>query len=531
LRDRKPACNVQVMTTSRSDEEADAIGRLHALSLALARRDGTAVGLCETHISWVLLGRRIALKVKKPVTLPFLDFGSAERRRAACEAELRLNRRLAPGLYRAVLPFSWHDGQPSLDGRGPALDWVLCMRRFEDGALLSERIARGRIDAPQLEALGVRLAAFQAAAPVAAQHSPWGTPQAVTSTVQGALQALRGIREDARIDGLAAWFDGQGGRLSRCLARRRREGHVREGHGDLHLGNLVMLDGRLVPFDCIEFDARLRWIDEAADIAFLTMDLAAHGRPDLRWRFLDAWLQARGDAQALRVLRYYEAYRAVVRALTKALSPHPCDAPDYLATAVDLAAAGPRPALLLTHGLSGSGKSTLAAALAQRTGALRWRSDIERKRLLGLAPLASTRGITPQAYGRDLTERTYGRLLGLAAATLAAGLPVVVDATFLQRTQRRRFQCLARRLQVPWAILHCHAPAPLLAARIQARSAQGVDASEADLAVLASQQAVAEPLDAHERALAIDVDASGAFDADALIERWVSLGGPASAAA
>lgn len=513
------------MATDDRDEGLRALERVRALRLALERRDGAPVRLCETHISWVLLGRRLALKLKKPVRLPFLDFGSAERRRDACKAELRLNRRLAPGVYRAVLPFAWHEGRPALDGRAPALDWVLCMRRFEDGALLSERVREGRATPAQIEALAVRLAAFQASAPVASAGAPWGTPAAVAATVQGALQALRRARPDPRLDGLAGWFDAQGQRLERCFARRRREGHVREGHGDLHLGNLVMLGGELVPFDCIEFDPGLRWIDEAGDIAFLTMDLAVHGRPDLRWHFLDAWLQARGDAQALRVLRFHEAYRAVVRALAVALSPRRSDSGiDYLESALSIAAAAEtRPTLLLMHGLSGSGKSTLAAALAQRAGAVRWRSDVERKRLLGLAPLASTHGLALQAYGEELTRRTYCRLLGLAAATLAAGYPAIIDASFLQQAQRRSFRRLARRLGVPMAILHCQSPTPLLAARVQVRREQGGDASEADLAVLAHQQSTVDAIDEEERAITIDVDTSSAVDAGAVLDRWRSI--------
>lgn len=513
------------MAMQGSDEQAGALERVHALQQALQRRDGAPVRLCETHISWVLLGRRLALKLKKPVRLPFLDFGSAEQRRSACEAELRLNRRLAPGVYRAVLPYAWRDEQPCFDARGPALDWVLCMRRFEDGALLSERVREGRATPAQLEALAVRLADFQARAPAAAAAAPWGTPRAVMATVQGALQALRRARPDPRLDGLAGWFDAQGRRLERCIARRRREGHVREGHGDLHLGNLVMLGGELVPFDCIEFDAGLRWIDEAADIAFLTMDLAAQGRPDLRWHFLDAWLQARGDAQALRVLRFYEAYRAAVRALAVALSPRRADSGiDYLESALAIAAAGETgPRLLLTHGLSGSGKSTLAAALAQQANAVRWRSDVERKRLLGLAPLASSEGLALQAYGQHLTRRTYGRLLALAAATLAAGYSAIVDASFLRRAQRRRFRRLACQLGVPVAVLHCHAPEALLAARVQARRAQGRDASEADLAVLAQQQATVETIDEEERAITLDIDTSRDVDAGVVLARWQSM--------
>jgi predicted kinase len=311
---------------------------------------------------------------------------------------------------------------------------------------------------------------------------------------------------------------------------RQRAGAVRECHGDLHLANLVLLDGELTAFDCIEFDPALRWIDVMNDVAFLTMDLKAHGRSDLAHRFLDDWLQQSGDHAGLAVLRACEVYRALVRARVGLLRAAAVGArsaagqPDYLACAEQLAAAnaGVGPRLLITHGLSGSGKSTVAAELVALAGAIRIRSDVERKRLFGLAPRQRSAGLGLDIYSPEATRRTFERLAACARTALQAGYPVIVDAAFLRRAERLVFRALAAELRVPFSILHCRASEAQLRARVAARHAVQADASEADLAVLERQLASHEALDGEERALALVVDTESALDAAALMARWLS---------
>jgi aminoglycoside phosphotransferase family enzyme/predicted kinase len=482
------------------------------------------VTLLETHISWVLLCGGLAYKLKKPVRLPFLDFGTAEARRRACEEELRLNRRTAPGLYIEVVPVCGSPDDPHLRGTGPVIDHAVLMHRFADGALFSERLAAGTLSAAQVERLAGNIAQLHLAAPVADAASPYGTPPVIEAATAALLGALQAHVAPDDLAPLRRWLEAQAPALRPAWAERRAAGRVREGHGDLHLGNATVLDDDVVAFDCIEFDPALRWIDVMSDVAFMAMDLLAHGRRDLAFRFLDTWLAHTGDHDGLPVLRYYLVVRALVRALVAHLRPPPArgcpDAtPDYLGVARSLAAPGDA-RLVITHGVAGSGKTWLTQRLLEQLGAVRLRSDVERKRLFGLAPLQRSGGVVPEGiYGEDTTRRTYDTLRDRAALALRGGWPAIVDATFLQRAERARFEQLAAELGVPFAILHCHAPRAMLHDRVAAREQGRRDASEADVHVLRRQLDVAEPLGAHERQRAIDVDTTQPVDAAHLAAR------------
>jgi aminoglycoside phosphotransferase family enzyme/predicted kinase len=509
---------------------------INALREQLRSQCSQPVTLIETHISWVLLAGERAYKVKKPVRLPFVDFSTLDARRRFCELELRLNQRLAPQLYLEVLPVCGTPASPRLGGAGEPIDYAVCMRRFAAGALLSEQWAAGRLQARQIEQLADALAAFHERAPVAEAATPWGTPAQIVQAARDVLGSLQPLVAAGAIDTLRGWLAERKRTLTPVWTERRATGAVRECHGDLHLANAAQVGDEVLAFDCIEFDPAMRWIDVASDLAFLTMDLQAHGRSDLAARALDAWLQRSGDFAALRVLRFYEVYRAMVRALVAALRasqpsapdaaavpPQPADAdPDHLAFALAAAQARPAPRLLITHGLSGCGKSSVALQLLERTGAVRLRSDVERKRLFGLGALERSAARSLDVYTAHATRRTFDRLAELARTALRAGWPVIVDAAFLHRGERRAFRALAAELGVPFAILHCHAPEAVLRERVAARSAAGNDASEADVAVLQRQIDAHEPLDADERAIALEVATDGAVDAAALAARWLA---------
>ncbi len=296
---------------------------------ALGRALGADTERVETHISWLLLAGDDAYKLKKPLTLDFLDFGTLAQRRAACEEELRINRRSAPDIYLGVLPVTGTPDAPRLGGDpAHAIEWAVHMRRFPADALLADRAAEGRLRPEHIDALAHEVARFQAQAEVAGPDSPWGHAADLAQLAQdnfAPLFDLQGL-PDARqqLQQLQQWTTAEGEHLSALMAARRAEGRVREGHGDLHLGNLLWLDGRARLFDAIEFNPRLRWIDVATDIAFLFMDLHAHGRPDLAWRFLNAWLEHSGDYGALPRLPYDAVYRALVRAKVAALRAGQC---------------------------------------------------------------------------------------------------------------------------------------------------------------------------------------------------------------
>jgi predicted kinase len=375
------------------------------------------------------------------------------------------------------------------------------------------------------------------AAPAAGADTPYGTAARIEADTARTLDGLAALVGEAALAGLRERIQAAEARLRATFMQRKAIGRVREGHGDLHLANAVVLGDDVTAFDCIEFDPGLRWIDVYNDVAFLAMDLMAHGRRDLAMRYLDAWLAASGDYEGLPVLRYYLAYRALVRALVAriraAQGGAAPDGPDYLKLAQRLV--DERDArLLITHGLSGSGKSHVSLRLLECAGAIRLRSDVERKRLFGLDALhdASARpgeGI----YAGDATQRTYERLLALAMHSLDAGYPTIVDATFLRARERDAFREAARARGVPFTILHCRAEPALLRERVAARRAGRTDASDADLAILERQLAGHEPLRDDERGVAIEIDTGRPVDVDALAGRWLERpqeSGPRAAA-
>jgi aminoglycoside phosphotransferase family enzyme/predicted kinase len=455
------------------------------LVTALARRLGAE--LLETHISWVLLTPEFAFKVKKPLRLPFVDYSTAERRRHFCEEEVRINRPLAPGLYLGVARITGRVDAPELDGPGPPLEHAVRMRRFPGGALFSERATQGRLDAATVDRLAQRLAAFHVEAPVCTAGGP--------DLGERAAAALRGAAALPPARELAGWIAHEAATVL-PLWQERRAGHVRAGHGDLHLANLLALDGQVMAFDALEFDPALRCIDVIEDIAFPVMDLVAHRLPRLAWRLLDGWLERTGEHEGIPGLRLCLAYRALVRAMACQLQqPGGAPARRYAAEALSWIAP-PRPRLLITHGLPGSGKTFASQQVLERDGAIRIRSDVERKRLHGLAPLANSRAEGLDLYTPEATQRTYARMFLLARGLLRAGWPVVLDAAFLRRAERDQARALAAGLGVPFAILDCDAPLDVLRRRLAARSG---DASEADLQVLDLLRAAREPLQEDER--------------------------------
>jgi uncharacterized protein len=487
------------------------------------------VHVVETHISWVLLAGSHAFKIKKPVRYDFLDFTTLEARHHYCKEEVRLNRRLAPTLYIGVVPVHAAAGGPALGADGPVIEYAVKMHRLPPLALASERLERGALDGRHLARLAARLEAFHRAAPAAAPGTPYGRADRVRGDALRAIESLQAILPDsdrAACTRLHAWIEAESAALAPRWEARRAAGRVREGHGDLHLDNVLVRDDDVSAFDCIEFDPALRWIDVMNDIGYLVMDLLAHGRRDLAYGFLDAYLEAGGDHDGLDVLRFYLVYRAVVRALVSALRQHGhvagngLQAADYLRLGLQLAD-DRRARLLIAHGLPGSGKTHVTRQLLERAGAIRLRSDVERKRLAGLSADASSRAVG-DLYTRAATDAAYRRLAELARGVLGAGYPTIVDAAFLRRAQREDMHRLAAELGVPFVILDCQAPLETLRERVRQRQAAGADASEADVAVLDRLAACAEPLTEPERAHAIEVRTAEPLAVAALLRRWLA---------
>ena len=341
------------------------------------------IRLIETHISYVLLTGDYAYKLKKPVDLGFLDFSTLAARRGACEEEVRLNRRTAPQLYLGVVPITGRPDAPVVDGEGDPIDYAVKMREFPVDSLMVDRLKAGTLTPANVDALSMRLASFHLHADRSSASDPFGAPPAVRARIQEAFDAKDNANSPwrERHEWLREWVVREGDRCVDAMARRKADGFVRECHGDLHLANIAMLDDVPVPFDCIEFNADLRWGDVMGEAAFTFMDFIAHGRRDYGWRFLNGYLEQTGDYEGAVLLRLYAVYRALVRSKVAGIRAHQAavgsrdhaEAIDadarYRALALALAESS-APALVLMHGLSGSGKSTVARMAAEAIGAI-----------------------------------------------------------------------------------------------------------------------------------------------------------------
>lgn len=475
------------------------------------------VELVETHISWLLLAGEFVYKIKKPVTLPFLDYGTLAKRHACCEAELRLNRRFAPDIYLEVVAIVGSPENPRFgnDGNiiedGIAIEYAVKMRRFDEAGRLDHVCARGELTLDHIAALADSIVTFHTATATAPSTTRFGTPDAVMAPALENFKELHALLSDkacqTQLDRLLAWTQAEFKRLSPLFSARKTAGQIRECHGDLHFGNIVLIDGRVTLFDCIEFNEDFRWIDVASEISFTYIDLLDHQQPSLAGWFLNEWLSRSGDYDAMSVLRFYAVYRALVRAKVAAIRAQQNNPEDmsetknYIMLAERLTSP-PKPRLIITHGLSGCGKTTASTPLLLndvKGSTIRLRSDVERKRMFGLAATAKSNSTLDEGiYTKEAHQRTYQLLHELVQGLLAAGWSVIVDAAFLKRAERQVFQTLATQQGAEFHILAPQASPAELRERIVARLKNEHDASEATLAVLEQQMAFLEPLDADE---------------------------------
>jgi uncharacterized protein len=476
------------------------------------------VHLIETHISWVLLAGPYAYKIKKSLDLGFLHFTSLALRRDYCKEEIRLNRRLAPQLYLDVIPIG---GKPEMPvfGAEPAIEYAVKMRRFPTSKQLDRLVGRSKLLPVHIDSLAVTIAQFHIGLPAAETASQFGTAaathEAVSKSFEQLQAALTGGEDEPRVAALQQALQAEYEKCQYRLEQRHMRGFIRECHGDLHLGNIALIRNQPTPFDCIEFNPALRWIDVMNEVAFTVMDLLHYQRPELAFRFLNVYLESTGDYGAVPLLRYYVAYRAIVRAMVNAIRSRQTSLDerarteaiahcrDFVALATQRLA-WDRPALIITHGLPGSGKTTFSQVALERLQAIRIRSDVERKRLFGLAPLADSSALAESIYTSNRTQQTYAHLHELARELLTAGIAVIVDAAFLRRHERELFRGLARELAVPFVIASLQASTTALKTRIIRRRNESNDASEADLVVLKSLQAQQEMLTPAERAHTVE---------------------------
>lgn len=453
----------------------------------------TRVERIDTHISALFIAGDRVYKLKRAVRLPFLDFTSLDSRHRACLAEIEINRRTAPQIYLGVTAVTRQaDGRLTLNGDGTPMDWLVVMSRFDDRNLFDRLAAAGRLNRDHARALADAVAALHEAA---APRPDWGGEAPLFTTIDtNALCFARDI--PGRFDPTAAGRATEGAlawltRLTPLLEARRAGGRVRQCHGDLHLGNICLVDGLPLLFDAIEFNDDFACIDVLYDIAFLLMDLRARGLPEMANWVFNRYLDRTGDLDGLAALPLFLSLRAAIRAHVSAAiarngggEPHWAEAQAYLDAACRYLS--PPPArLLAVGGLSGSGKSRLARDIAPYVGAapgaVVLRTDVLRKRLMGVEPEVR---LPPEGYSPEMTERTYALLYEQVERALKAGHAVIADAVFARPEQRDAVAALATPLGVRFDGLWLEAAPEVMRKRIEMRRG---NASDATVAVLQQQ--------------------------------------------
>lgn len=482
------------------------------------------VQLVETHISWILLTGRYAYKIKKPVKFSFVDFSTLEKRRWFCDEEVRLNRRLAPEVYLGVVSLTGSPSAPQIDGSGLPFEFAVKMKQFSSASEIHSILKSKEIAEPFIHELAENIAQFHGQIEQAGEEVPYGSPDMVWRPVGECLDEmpLDRLTQNARkqLVLIERELRKEWGHVAEIFLQRKHSGYVRECHGDLHLGNIAMFERKVCVFDALEFEPRLRWIDVMSEVAFLVMDLEKHGRQDLAYLFLNRYLELTGDYEGLRVFKFYKVYRALVRAKVAGLrlaqlaergveeDKATCELIGYVELAHRYIACV-SPDLILMHGVSGTGKTTVSTEIVKAMGAIRVRSDIERKRIF--AKTLKSKTPVPQdagLYHSDMTARTYEQLRDLARMLLQAGFLVIIDATFLRQSQRELFRRLAKEQGCEWVIVDVFAPKAVLAERIELRSREGRDASDATVDIMEWQQETDESLTQEENPNVIRVDST-----------------------
>jgi aminoglycoside phosphotransferase family enzyme/predicted kinase len=482
----------------------------------------------QTHISVVFVTDEYAYKIKKPVVMGFVDYGTLEKRRHWCNEEVRLNRRLAPSVYLGVVPVVAVGRSLRMESAGPVVEWAVKMRRLPREATLGSAIARGAVSRELIEHLAHRLAKFHRRAErgdliarfarfdVVARHArdnlAEGAQQVGATVSQAVLTRLERLTEE--------WL----GRLRSDIEDRAGRDFPCDTHGDLRLDHVYLFPDAdppedLVIVDCIEFSPEFRAADPIADVAFLEMDLVRHGQPGLARWFREAYLAAAADSSGERLIPFYISYRATVRAKVSGLKADEPEVPEqeraqakadarvfWLLALQALEEPRRRSCLILVGGLPGTGKSTLARTLAIQAGFELVRSDQVRKELAaaaGVEPSGSSTAYSGGIYSPDWNERTYAECLRRARAALFDGKRVIVDATFRSESRRLQFLDMAAAVAAPVLVLICRADDSIVRARLEARRD---DLSDADWAIYREAARAWEPLSASTQRHVREID-------------------------
>lgn len=491
----------------------------------------------ETHLSFILLTGYYAYKIKKSIDLKFADFSTLEKRYFYCHEELRLNTRLAPKLYLEVLAIKGPLENPSLiknhldithntkknqkklsktntisdandkigtkdttntNDTTDTIEYAIKMVQFDQKFLLSQFLKQKPLPVSILEKIAKTLAFFHREANIADVSTPFGSFDAIQEPMLNNFEdckelltsLLKNTKDKAeqkqfkelitQLDIIEEKSKSDIIKLKKFFEHRKQKGFIRECHGDCHLGNIVLIDNEPVIFDCIEFNEDFRWIDIMNDVAFLTMDLKTRSTLDSIFTFLNTYLEITGDYAGLKLLRFYQIYRAMVRAKVALLSKNPNQILEFTRylKIINSIQHHETPKLIITYGLSGSGKTSVAKTLASKIPAILIRSDIERNRMSFAKQ---------ERYTKDNQKKVYQQLFFLTETLLNNNYSVIVDATFLCYEDRKLFKDLSKKLRIPFFILHCYTDIEILKQRIKKRLKESKDASEANLSVLEEQ--------------------------------------------
>ncbi len=464
------------------------------------------VELLQTHISWLFLTDSHVFKLKKPVSFGFLDFSTLELRRFYCHEELRLNRRLCPDMYEQVIPLRASDGGASFVGEGAVIDYAVMMKRLPADGMLDRLVDSGRISVAEIQAVALKISQFHAAALTSPYIAEFGTPDRIRANWQENFEQVLPFSSSTLPTTVRAairrYVETFIASHHTFFNERITQGFIRECDGDIHLGNICLVDSTPYIFDCIEFNERFRNCDTASDIAFLLMDLDFHHRPDLADAALSAYIEASGDAGLARLVTFYRVYRAFVRGKVESLR--------LLDTGVDpeeRADAGRRasryfrlaqgycvrsglsPTLFITSGTMGCGKSTLAGQLAEELGLSTHNSDVVRKQLAGPPPENANRASFGEGlYSEEMNRATYRRLEQLAAMALDAGQSVVIDACFISAAVRAAFARLAASRSAAFVILSVQCDYDEQLRRLRERTVRGTSVSDGRAELLDQQR-------------------------------------------
>ncbi len=488
--------------------------------------------LIETHISWVLLTGPYAYKIKKPMNFGFLDFSDLDKRKHFCAEELRLNKRLAPDLYVKVIPISGSETQPLLGDDTQPIEYAIQMKQFPTDQQLEQLLERNQLTFNHINEVATVVAAFHQQIDISNNDSPFGTLQQVMAPVQQNFEQIKPLLNEqpdlVELDRIECWAEETFNRLSPVFEQRKQAGMIRECHGDLHLGNITLIQNQVTLFDCIEFNESFRWIDTISEIAFFAMDLEARGLHHFASHFVNAYLEQTGDYHGLQLLDFYKSYRALVRAkvalfMLQQEEPNSHKAAELIEqyrSYINLAQSYmemPNRYLLLMHGYSGTGKTTVSNEIVNELGLVRLRSDVVRKHFFAI-PDNKQQLINDDIYSHKASELTFNYIADTATSILNAGRSLVIDATFLQKSYREQFKFLAENLAVPLHIIDCQLDDKLVKERLKMRLIKGADVSDADINIYEQQLTTSDPLSAEELKYSLEVDCSNAENISTLVQ-------------